>query len=117
LGADARVAFVDKMLGQAKTSAPTPEVQSAEWNEANREWTVRGVGHQAIRAKFAEPTWASPSSRPSPRSTGWKTFKGKSYHTGLWPREGVKLAGKRVAVIGTGASGAGVSGSGAPRRE
>jgi hypothetical protein len=47
-----------------------------------------------------------PSSRSQPglrrQVVQWKTFNGKSYHTGLWPREGVKLAGKRVA---TGASG------------
>jgi cyclohexanone monooxygenase len=30
---------------------------------------------------------------------------GPSYHTGVWPHEGVDFTGKRVAVIGTGATG------------
>ena len=36
---------------------------------------------------------------------GLENFKGELYHTGMWPQYGVKLKGKRVAQIGTGASG------------
>ena len=39
-----------------------------------------------------------------PEIDGVKDFKGKVYFTGRWPHDGVKLAGKRVAVIGTGSS-------------
>ncbi len=31
-------------------------------------------------------------------------FKGKTYHTGAWPHEGVDFTGLRVGVIGTGSS-------------
>ena len=40
-----------------------------------------------------------------PRIEGVETFKGQSYHTARWPHEPVSFAGKRVAVIGTGATG------------
>ena len=40
-----------------------------------------------------------------PEIDGVKDFKGEVYFTGRWPHDGVKLAGKRVAVIGTGSSG------------
>ena len=33
------------------------------------------------------------------------TFKGRSFHTFYWPHEPVELAGKKVAIIGTGATG------------
>src|SRR5438067_761910 len=36
---------------------------------------------------------------------GLSTFKGVITHTGLWPKGGVDLKGKRVAVVGTGATG------------
>ncbi|WP_406690133.1 NAD(P)/FAD-dependent oxidoreductase [Saccharopolyspora sp. ID03-671] len=36
---------------------------------------------------------------------GRDSFRGDWYHTGLWPHEGVDFTGKRVAVIGTGATG------------
>src|SRR3981189_2615248 len=40
-----------------------------------------------------------------PEIDGVKDFKGEVYFTGRWPHEEVKLAPKRVAVIGTGSSG------------
>ena len=36
---------------------------------------------------------------------GREDFGGEAYHTGLWPKTPVDFKGKRVAVIGTGASG------------
>ena len=40
-----------------------------------------------------------------PNIDGVDDFKGEAYHTGLWPKENVSFEGKRVAVIGTGATG------------
>ena len=40
-----------------------------------------------------------------PNIAGLESFKGKWYHTGLWPHEGVDFTGLRVGVIGTGSSG------------
>jgi cation diffusion facilitator CzcD-associated flavoprotein CzcO len=40
-----------------------------------------------------------------PNIPGVDSFKGEAYHTARWPHEPVTFNGKRVAVIGTGASG------------
>src|SRR6202011_5629695 len=40
-----------------------------------------------------------------PRIEGLTDFRGICHHTGQWPQEGVDFKGKRVGVIGTGASG------------
>ncbi len=40
----------------------------------------------------------------TPEFPGADTFAGQSYHTGAWPHEGVDFTGRRVAVIGTGAT-------------
>lgn len=40
-----------------------------------------------------------------PAYEGVESFAGEAYHTARWPKEPVDFAGKRVAVIGTGASG------------
>ena len=40
-----------------------------------------------------------------PRIEGVETFQGQSFHTARWPHEPVSFEGKRVAVIGTGATG------------
>jgi cation diffusion facilitator CzcD-associated flavoprotein CzcO len=39
-----------------------------------------------------------------PNIPGTDTFKGVSCHTHAWPRDGVDFAGKRVGIIGTGAT-------------
>ncbi len=51
-------------------------------------------------------TAIGPLSAPTmPRIDGVETFRGKSFHTARWPHEEVRFEGKRVAVIGTGATG------------
>ena len=40
-----------------------------------------------------------------PQFKGMDNFQGESFHTYQWPQEPVDLAGKKVAVIGTGATG------------
>ena len=40
-----------------------------------------------------------------PAIAGLEDFRGICHHTSLWPQEGVEFKGKRVGVIGTGASG------------
>ena len=40
-----------------------------------------------------------------PAIQGVEGFRGEAYHTGTWPHEKVSFEGKRVAVIGTGATG------------
>jgi cation diffusion facilitator CzcD-associated flavoprotein CzcO len=39
-----------------------------------------------------------------PNIPGVESFRGEAYHTGRWPHEPVSFAGKRVGVIGTGAT-------------
>ena len=40
-----------------------------------------------------------------PRIEGIGTFNGPEFHTSRWPHTGVEYKNKRVAIIGTGASG------------
>ena len=40
-----------------------------------------------------------------PNIPGLESFRGKWYHTGQWPHEGVDFTGKRVGLIGTGSTG------------
>ena len=39
-----------------------------------------------------------------PRISGIERFEGKAFHTFDWPKESIELTGKKVAVIGTGAT-------------
>ncbi len=97
--------FVDKELELSKDITFNSRVQSARWDEKNREWTVYCVGHQPIRARFVIANLGFGAKPHLPKIEGIDTFKGAIHHTGLWPQQGLDMEGKRVAVIGTGSSG------------
>lgn len=97
--------FVDKVLDLSKDISFNTRVQSARWDEAQREWTVYCIGHQPIRARFVIANLGFGAKPHLPALEGIDTFKGAIHHTGLWPQQGIDMAGRRVAVIGTGASG------------
>jgi 4-hydroxyacetophenone monooxygenase len=88
------------------------EVVSATWDDDAQRWTVRtrptgGTGEQEEREAFdAVISAVGQLNRPSfPDIPGRDRFAGPSFHSAEW-RDDVDLAGRRVAVIGTGASAA-----------
>jgi cation diffusion facilitator CzcD-associated flavoprotein CzcO len=83
------------------------EVVSARWDDGTGRWHVVGRDRDG-----AEETWVvdvlvpavGQLSRPLlPHIPGQETFQGPSFHSARWDH-GVDLRGKRVAVLGTGAS-------------
>lgn len=89
-------------------------VNSMEWDDTIARWHIRTDRGDDIRARFVVSA-LGPMSRPKlPGIPGLETFTGHSFHTGRWDygytggdsTGGMtRLADKRVAVIGTGASG------------
>ena len=80
-------------------------VAAATWEKDTRSWNVTLQDGSRFRARFLI-TAIGPLSAPTlPRIEGVDMFQGQSFHTARWPHEPVDVAGKRVAVIGTGATG------------
>jgi cation diffusion facilitator CzcD-associated flavoprotein CzcO len=80
-------------------------VTAAIWEENTRSWDITLQEGGRFRTRFLI-TAIGPLSAPTlPRIEGTDTFAGQSFHTARWPHEPVDFAGKRVAVIGTGATG------------
>lgn len=80
-------------------------VMSAIFDENENRWeVVMEDGHRA-RGQFLITSVGILSAGYVPDFEGKDSFKGISCHTGRWPKEGVDMKGKRVGVIGTGASG------------
>ena len=80
-------------------------VAAAIWQEDTRSWDLTLQDGSIFRSRFLI-TAIGPLSTPTmPRIEGVDNFKGQSFHTARWPKEPVDFAGKRVAVIGTGATG------------
>lgn len=80
-------------------------VVSAIFDEDENLWQVElADGHRA-RGQFLITAIGILSAGYIPDFEGIDSFKGDWCHTGRWPAEGMDLAGKRVGVIGTGATG------------
>ena len=80
-------------------------VTAAHWQDKARRWDVTLEDGSKHTARFLV-TAIGPLSAPTmPRIPGVESFKGQSCHTYYWPKEPVSFEGKRVAVIGTGATG------------
>ncbi|MEM7339030.1 MAG: NAD(P)/FAD-dependent oxidoreductase [Actinomycetota bacterium] len=80
-------------------------VESMAWDEEARLWTLHVQDGPTYTARYVI-TSLGPLSIPTlPRYPGMDEFRGESFHTFHWPKDPVELAGKRVGVIGTGATG------------
>jgi cation diffusion facilitator CzcD-associated flavoprotein CzcO len=79
-------------------------VKAATWDEDEDAWEVETEGGERLRASFLLPSVGVFGLTFTPPFEGVGRFRGETYHTGQWPREEPDLAGKRVAIIGTGAS-------------
>jgi cation diffusion facilitator CzcD-associated flavoprotein CzcO len=80
-------------------------VSAAHYQEATRSWEVTLEDGGRFRSRFLI-TAIGPLSAPTmPRIEAVDSFKGEAFHTARWPHDPVRFEGKRVAVIGTGATG------------
>ena len=80
-------------------------VVSATYNEVGSFWEICLADGSRSHGRFLITSVGSFSAGYVPDFEGIDSFRGTSCHTRAWPKEGVDLAGKRVGVIGTGATG------------
>lgn len=85
------------------------EVVSATWEEEPARWALRlrgaDGGEETVHAEVVVSAVGQLNRPHVPAVPGAGTFAGPAFHSARW-RHDVDLAGKRVAVIGTGASAA-----------
>ena len=79
------------------------EVTGAEFGEATGTWTVRIAGAEPLRARALVLGTGALHVPALPDIPGREAFEGRLFHSARWDHD-FPLAGKRVAVIGTGAS-------------
>ena len=90
------------------------QISSLKWDEAIQRWHVRTDRGDDIKARFVVMAGGTLSTPKLPNVPGIHSFKGKMFHTSRWDHEYTggswrdpvlsKLAGKRVAILGTGAT-------------
>ena len=82
------------------------EVLSAQYIEATQTWAVEVAGPngtETLHASIVISAVGAFNKPKMPTVEGVDSFVGESFHTAAWP-ENFDLAGKRVAVVGNGAS-------------
>ena len=80
-------------------------VAAAHYREETRSWDITLEDGRRYNTRFLITAVGVLSAPTMPRIPGVESFRGQSCHTHYWPNEPVKFEGKRVAVIGTGATG------------
>ena len=79
-------------------------VTAARYDENNNCWHVDFADGRSLSARYLCTALGLLSAPTKPRYEGVPSFEGESFHTYDWP-EGLDYSNKRVAVIGTGATG------------
>lgn len=98
--------FVAERLNLYKDIRFGRRVVRAAFEESSDTWTVTTESQETFTARYLISGMGVLSAPVLPEIPGIETFAGESYHTARWPRDrDVVLAGKRVGVIGLGASG------------
>jgi cation diffusion facilitator CzcD-associated flavoprotein CzcO len=79
------------------------EMTGAEWDAEAALWRVTTQRGETISARTLVSAVGALHTPDIPRLPGIETFEGPAFHSARW-RHDVSLKGKRVAVVGTGAS-------------
>ncbi len=80
-------------------------IKSARFNEATERWILTTDSGQTIDTQFLVTCCGMLSAPLTGLFPGQDDFKGKLYYTSMYPKDAVDLAGKRVGVVGNGATG------------
>ena len=78
-------------------------VEKTQWDESTARWTVTTDRGDAMKAKFVVLANGILTTPKLARIDGMSSFKGDSFHTSRWDYN-IDLKGKRVGIIGTGAT-------------
>lgn len=79
-------------------------VRSVVFDDAERLWDLHTENGTHVRARFVLAATGFMSAHQTPQIDGMESFAGVAAHTARWPAEGIDFEGKRVGVIGSGAT-------------
>lgn len=79
------------------------EIVSADYQEDSGHWLIKTVDGEEFTCKYFVSAMGMISEPVIPEFKSMDTFKGPCFHSARWP-EGLDYAGKRVGIIGCGAT-------------
>lgn len=97
--------YVDRKLDLSRDIHFDTRVAGARFDAARARWLVDTDGSRTCTAQYLVLCTGIGSKPHRPDIPGLDSFAGRQFHTAQWPQQGVDLAGQRVGVLGTGATG------------
>jgi cation diffusion facilitator CzcD-associated flavoprotein CzcO len=97
--------YVDKKLDLSRDIVYNTRVVAAEFNSTTNRWAVTTQDGSVVHPRFLLMCVGTSAKPFTPSFKGLNTFKGTYCHASRWPREGVDFKGKRIGIVGTGATG------------
>jgi cyclohexanone monooxygenase len=80
------------------------QVVRADFEESTGLWRIKTAAGEEFTCRYFISAMGMISEPVIPDFKGMDTFKGPLFHSARWPSEGLDYAGKRVAIIGSGAT-------------
>lgn len=96
---------VDNCINVSKDTLYHTRVAKATWNEQTHKWELECDNGTRITTTFLHCCLGFAAKRHFPDWPGLDTFKGYMCHSSFWPVEDVDVRGKKVGVVGNGATG------------
>ncbi len=97
--------FVTDKFGLRDHMQFNVSVDAMIFDDESNLWSLQLSDGRVVTCRFVVAAIGPLSAPTPPRFVGSESFEGQDFHTFHWPKEPVDMAGKRVAVIGTGATG------------
>ena len=97
--------YVDKKWDLSRDISFNTRMIGAEFDSKKNQWQVQLDEGRTVRAQSVVLCTGFAAKHFIPDIEGLEDFKGTWHHTGLWPQGGLDFNGKRVGIIGTGATG------------
>ncbi|TDU30936.1 acetone monooxygenase [Panacagrimonas perspica] len=80
-------------------------VTKAQFDERTQRWKIDTTGGETFDAQYFVTCCGMLSAPLENSFPGQQTFKGQIFHTARWPKQPIDFRGKRVGIVGTGATG------------
>jgi cyclohexanone monooxygenase len=97
--------YVDQKLQLSRDIRFNRRVIAARFDATADEWQIECADGHRIHTRFFIPCTGFAAKAYVPHLPGLEDFAGPCVHTAHWPQDGLDMTGRRVGVIGTGASG------------
>ncbi|KDN67433.1 putative phenylacetone monooxygenase [Colletotrichum sublineola] len=99
------IQYLTKKFDLKKDMRFNTRILSARFQEVSKSWLLTDSTGATYTCRYLVTAMGILNEPTLPNIPGVNDYKGKAWHTARWPSEDANLEGKRVAVIGTGATG------------